>query len=269
MMLKGIEDVKINKEIKIVDHPKQWFLEFREGWLQYYEDTGIVDWSRYNYLTNDFPPKGEGIAKEDIRLMVISVAGGYDAKKHTPFDEAVLPGDLSIRNFQHPIKKGSVAFPHELEKDVSHTVLEKTFFPIDLLEKLKDEGYIDELINETVSINGDLPNVLRVEKELLPKVMARIEETGATAALLIPAGDLSVQTAMLLARGLELCKVPSVMIGIDYHCYEKILPPRIIFFDLNRKHEWVDLVDDEGYEKILKQALVCLTMDAPVLVKKV
>jgi hypothetical protein len=261
--------MKINKEIKIVDHPKQWFLEFRSGWLQYYEDTGIVDWARYNYLKNEFPPKGEGIDKENIRLILISVAGGYDVNKHAPFDEAVLPGDLSVRNFKHPIESGSIAFPENLAKDVAHNVLEETFFPIHVLEKLKEEGYIEELIAETVSINGDLPNVLRVEKELLPKVIARIEATGATAALLIPAGDLSVQTAMLLARGLELCKIPSVMIGIDYQCYEKILPPRIVFFDLNRKHGWADMVDEESYAKILKQAMVCLTMDAPILIKKV
>ena len=261
--------MKINKEIKIVDHPKQWFLEFREGWLQYYEDTGIVDWERYNYLKNDFPPMGEGIAKEDIRLLLISVAGGYDAERHAPFDESVLPGDLSVRNFSHPIQLNSVAFPQRLDRKIPHEVLEKTFFPIQLLEKLRDEGYFTELITETVSIKGDIPNVLRVEKELLPKVMSKIEATQATAALLIPAGDLSAQTAMLLARGLELCKVPSVMIGIDYQCYEKILPPRMIFFDLDQKKDWTLKMDEKNYEKILKQALVCLTMDAPILVKKV
>lgn len=260
--------MKINKEIKVVDHPKQWFLEFQEGWLHHYDATGDVDWSRYNVLTNEFPPFGEGIDRDKMRLMLISVAGGYDRERHAPFDDAVLPGDLSVRNFFHPIEYDSLAFTHARLRAMHADFLKQAFFPIGLLEKMQKEGQFAGLVPETVSVNGEIPNVLRVEKELLPKVMARIEANGATAALLIPGGDLSVQTAMLLARGLELYKIPSVLLAIDFQSYEKILPPRIVFVDMKNRPEERETVRLDVYEGILMQALTCLTMDAPVLVEK-
>lgn len=173
--------------MEILENREDWRAEFEAGWLAHFRETGEMDWSRYNRPTNEKAPAGPGIDPAQARLVLISTAGGYLADEQEPFDAANPLGDYTLRMFPTATAFEDLAFAHT---HYDHRALEadpEVLLPLRLLEQMESEGEIGQLAESVISVMGYQPVVTRVLDELIPEVLAKAEEQGAQAALLVPA----------------------------------------------------------------------------------
>lgn len=251
-------------ELKIIDNPKQWYLDFEQGWLSNYAQTGNHDWNLYNHLENQFAPVGKGIPQKNIKLILITASGAFHPATQSPFMSATPFEDLSIRRLNNDIHFEELSFSEHSLSNISLMIKSRIFFPVNLLREISKAGTIHSIAKETISLNGEIPNVLRIEKELLPKILDVIDQNQANAALLVSSSHLSTQTVMLLARGLELWKIPSVVIGADLTDYAKILPPRALYVGNIKNNLQLENIELQKHKKVLLKAINMLTKDAPL-----
>lgn len=173
--------------MEILENREAWGAEFENGWLAHFRKTGEMDWSRYNRPTNEKAPSGLGIDAAQARLVLISTAGGYLAEEQVPFDAPNPLGDYTLRIFPTATAFEDIAFAHTHYDHRAVDADPEVLLPLRLLEKMEPEGEIGELTESVISVMGYQPVVTRVLDELIPAVLAKVEEQGAQAALLVPA----------------------------------------------------------------------------------
>jgi hypothetical protein len=170
----------------ILENPKEWLRKFQAGWLAHFEDTGKVDWGKYDRPRNRFAPSGPGINLADSRLLLISSAGAYLHDSQKPFDAANPFGDYTIRLFPSDTPFEALAFAHE-HFDHQYIIEDvQVVLPLRHLEEMVSEGIIGELAPNVISFSGYQPNVIRVVKELIPAIIKVAKEAMVNAALLVP-----------------------------------------------------------------------------------
>ena len=173
--------------MEILEQREQWQARFHAGWLAHYQQTGEIDWGRYNRPGNEHGISGSGIDPSMSRLMFISSAGAYLRDRQAPFDAEHPLGDYSIRAFPSFTSLDDLAFAHT---HYDHAAVERdpqVLIPLRHLKKMVTEGAIGELSPSMVSFMGYHPDLGRVIDETIPSILDVAQDEGVRAALLVPA----------------------------------------------------------------------------------
>ena len=173
--------------MEILDNRDQWLADFQSGWLAHYQQTGEVDWGRYNRPGNTTKVPGKGVDLSKSRLMLVSTAGGYLGASQQPFDAANPLGDYTIRTFPSSTSFDDLAFAHEHYDQTAVLEDPQVLLPLRLLEELVDKGDIGELSHSVVSYMGYQPDLSRVVDETATAILQVAQAEHVHAALLVPA----------------------------------------------------------------------------------
>ncbi len=140
------------------------------------------------------------------------------------------------------------------DKESTHTNDRASFLPIEAATELASEGLFGGL---TARFHG-VPTEYSQRKTLTedaPRILARVREDGADAAVLIPLCPVCHQTVSLVARHLEANGIPTVIIGSALDVVEHCGVPRFYFTDFPLGnpcgHPW----QPDMQREILRQAL--------------
>ena len=71
---------------EVLERRAQWKARFHAGWLAHYEQTGEIDWERYNRPRNEHGISGPGIELRASRLMFISSASCISMSRSPGFN---------------------------------------------------------------------------------------------------------------------------------------------------------------------------------------
>lgn len=173
--------------MEILENRAQWLADFRAGWLAHLQQTGETDWKRYPSPKNKHIPAGSGINLSSSRLALITSAGGYLPDLHQPFDAPDPLGDYSIRLFPSSTPLNRLAFAHTHYDHAAVNQDPQVLVPLRHLEDMVGDGLIGELAPTVVSFMGYQPDVTRLVDELVPAIRSAVRDSGANAALLVPA----------------------------------------------------------------------------------
>ncbi len=53
-----ITKLRPNTDLDIVENPMEWLRTYQQGFLAHYEQTGVLDWNRYERPRNLLAPSG-------------------------------------------------------------------------------------------------------------------------------------------------------------------------------------------------------------------
>ena len=179
--------------MEILENRDQWLAGFREGWLAHYQQTGAIDWKRYQRPRNRVALEGPGVDLRTSRLMLISSAGGYLraklrlAQRQQPFDAANPLGDYGIRLIPSSTPLDALAFAHDHYDHAAVNQDPQVLMPLRHLEDLVAEGVIGELAPSMVSFMGYQPDATQVIDETIAATLQAAQAEGVHAAFLVPA----------------------------------------------------------------------------------
>jgi D-proline reductase (dithiol) PrdB len=189
------------------------------------------DLRNYNFVKNahaPFTPARRALPM--LNLALISTAGAYiDGTE--PFDTAARDGDPNFREI--PIEVEAEDLRYAARGYDPATVLEdrNAQIPIDRLLEHQANGVIGSLNSVWWSLNGFIPNARLVADQIAPRMVERLHRYEVQAALLIPASRLCHQTAAILARGIEIAGIPTMMIAVDRAIADSVRPPRFGYYN--------------------------------------
>lgn len=214
-------------DMEILERPLEWLRDFQSGWLSHFEKTGIADWSLYTYPTNYLAPASKGVDLAHSRVLLISTAGAYYPAVQRPFNCDNPLGDYTIRIVPSAVPLESMVFGHP---GVNQAYVEKdpeVLLPLEHLRSLVEEKYIGSLAPIFITLCGVQPHAIRVVKELIPNILKVAKEYQVQAAMIIPADQLCIQTAGLIARALEVNNIAATMTTWDADMAYMSAPPRL------------------------------------------
>lgn len=249
--------------MEILENPLEWLRDFQDGWLFKYERSGVADWSIYTPPVNRSVPHSRGISLADSRLMLITTAGIYYPGCHEAFKHQTSLGDYSLREIPIVTPLDRLAFSHP---DLDTQGLQQdpqTVAPVELLQEMVAEKKLGSLAPVFLSYSGFQPHAIRIVKELVPQVLKAARAYGAHAALIVPAGRLSTQSAGLLARALEVNNIVTVLTGWDRSQIEQTAPPRGTVTRLPSSSPMGAPGDVEQQRRVLSATLALLEQHAP------
>ena len=213
----------------ILERPEEW----RDGyarWKQINEMRGGDVGGHYPWVENKrapFQPARRALPM--LNLALITSAGAYiDGTE--PFDTSIYGGDASFREI--PVE----VVPEDLKFSArgydSAAVLEdmNAQVPLARLKEFEGNGIIGQLNPVFWSVCGFAPNAARFAASAIPQLVERIRRYEVQAALLVPASRLCHQTLSLVARGIEMAGVPTMMIAVDRNAVETARPPRAAYY---------------------------------------
>ena len=195
-------------------------------WLSTFENSGAIDWTLYSPPRNQSAPHSRGINLSQSRLMLITTAGVYCSGKQDFFNCAHPLGDYTIRQvpIATPIDDLSLAHP---DLDLTYANQDpEVILPLTHLGQMVRDGFIGSLAPVYLSYSGFQPHAIRIVKELVPAILKAVKQHHAHAALIIPAGQLSIQSAGLVARALEVNDIATTITSWDGEQARQVAPPR-------------------------------------------
>jgi hypothetical protein len=164
-----------------------------------------------------------------LNLALISSAGAYiDGKE--PFSTSRISGDTSFYEIPVEVEAEDLRYT---ARGYGASAIEQdrnALIPIDRLFEFKSNGIIGQLNPVFWSFCGFIPDAARVAEELSPELVERVKRYEVQAALLIPASRLCHQTVALVARALELARIPTMTITVDRELTEMVRPPRAGYY---------------------------------------
>jgi len=172
--------------MEILENHDEWVQTFRENWLRHYQETGEIDWSRYNRPNHKQTPAGKGVDLAQSRLLLISSAGAYLPASQQPFDAEHDLGDYTIRTIPVTTSPDEIAFAHT---HYDHTAVDddqQVLLPLGHLHDLVRAGTIGALTTDLISFMGYQPDASRVADETTPAIVEAAQALHAEAALLVP-----------------------------------------------------------------------------------
>lgn len=172
--------------MNILDNRQKWQVEFNNGWLAYFQETGKSNFSIYNRPENQTLVSGPGVDLKTSRLMLISSAGVYLPETQQPFDASNTLGDYSIRVLPSDTSFSKLACAHE-HYDHSAVIADpQVLFPLVYLREMVSEGQVGAL-TAVASFMGYQPDVSQVLDKTIPTIIKFAEDEMVDAALLVPA----------------------------------------------------------------------------------
>jgi len=250
-------------DMEVLENPLEWLRTFQDGWLSKLEKSGVIDWSLYNPPKNSTAPNSRGIKLANSRLMLISTAGAYFPGKHAFFNCAHPLGDYSIRQTPTVIALEELAISHP-DLDLSYAEQDpEVLLPIRQLRQMVKEGKLGSLAPVFISYCGFQPHAIRIVKELVPAILRAVKQFNVHAALIVPAGKLSIQSAGLVARALEVNHIATTMTCWNGDMARESAPPRGTATHLPGSSPLGRPGDQEQQRRILDATLDLLEQDAP------
>jgi hypothetical protein len=230
---------------------------------------GEENLTKYPFVENvhaPFSPLRRGLPM--LNLALISAAGAY-IDGTDPFELESLDGDMNFREI--PITVG----PDEIQyaaKGYDPTAVREdrnALSPVDRLQEYQANAVIGKLNDVWWSVSSYTPNAVMVAEELAPKIAGRLHRYQVQAALLIPSSRLSHQTVGILARGIEMSGIPTIMVSVDTSVTDRVRPPRTAYYTgdfgsvagkpnwreyqlrvLDEALRWIETFDQPGSRKL-------------------
>ncbi len=252
-----------NTDMEILEKPLEWLRSFQDGWLDHLEKTGQKDWKRYTYPQNRLTPNARGVNLSHTRLLLISSVGAFYPGSQKPFSIDQPLGDYTIRQIPITVNPDQLSFSLHNFQDQYIRQDSQVLLPLRHLQNLRDEGLIGSLSPVFISFSGYQPHAIRVVKELIPAILKTAREYKATAALIIPASDLCIQSAGLVARALEVNNITTTLTTWNAEMAEKTAPPRMTATKLPAGSPIGMPYDSAQQRRVLVETLKLLEMDAP------
>lgn len=164
-----------------------------------------------------------------LNLALISSAGAYidgtDAfKTNDP------GGDVSFREIPIEVEAEDFRFaargydPQAVQQDINSQL------PLQRLAEFEGNGIIGQLNPVFWSFCGYIPDAARLVEEMIPKLVERVKRYEVQAALLIPASRLCHQSVSLVARALEMERIPTMMLAVAREVVDRTRPPRAAYY---------------------------------------
>ena len=173
--------------MEIIENLEQWRIDFEQGWLVHFYETGQTDFSRYPRMRNRTAPAGPGVDLARSRLALISTAGGYLPESQEPFDAPNPLGDYTIRRFPSSTPLDIIAYAHTHYDHTAVNTDPQVLLPLRHLDKMVAAGAIGELAPSVISYMGYQPDATRTVSELIPAILEIVKAEAVDAALLAPA----------------------------------------------------------------------------------
>jgi len=173
--------------LEILKDYQGWLAAYRSGWLNHFNQTGKVDWSKYPLLRNNPAPEGTEVRLNQARLVLISSAGAYLRDKQEPFDAANLLGDYSMRLLPTDGPHTDRALAHTHYDHTAVNADPQVLLPIQHLKRMVANRSIGSLGEQIISFMGYQPDITRVVDELIPEIIRAVKNQNAQAAFLVPA----------------------------------------------------------------------------------
>ncbi len=250
-------------DMEILEKPLEWLQEFQDGWLSKFENSGAIDWSLYSPPRNHSAPNSRGINLSESRLMLITTAGAYREGKQVFFNSAHPIGDYTIRHVPISARVEDLAIAHPDLNLVYARQDSEVILPLNHLNQMVKEGVIGSLAPVFISYCGFQPHAIRIVKELVPAILKAVKQYHVHAALIIPAGTLSIQSAGLVARALEVNGIATTMTCWDGDLARQTAPPRGTATTLPSDSPIGLPGRSDQQRKLLETTLALLERDAP------
>lgn len=164
-----------------------------------------------------------------LNLGLISSAGAYITGTE-PFDIESRDGDLEYREVPVEVEASDMSYAARGYDPAAVVEDRNAQIPVDRLMEYEANAVIGRLNPVWWSVSSYIPNAARVANELAPKLAARLHRYEVHAALLVPASGLCHQTLGIIARGIELTGIPTIMISVDPTITDKVRPPRTAYY---------------------------------------
>jgi Glycine/sarcosine/betaine reductase selenoprotein B (GRDB) len=172
--------------MQIIENLTQWKMDFEQGFLANFSETGEVNWKHYPKVKNLTAPAGPGIDLSQSRLLFVTTAGGYLKDSQIPFDAANVLGDYSLRLFPVTTAFEDIVYAHEHYDHAAVDEDPQVLLPLRHLEEMTAEGIIGELAPTVISFCGYHPDVTRVVSETIPPILEVARTEAVDAVLLVP-----------------------------------------------------------------------------------
>jgi D-proline reductase (dithiol) PrdB len=210
---------------------------------------GIVDWRRsyqswrgggassqhedlgdYPFVENKrapFTPARRALPM--LNLALISSAGAY-IDGTDPFQPNEPGGDIEFREIPVQVEAEDFRFAGRgydtsaVEQDLNSQV------PLQRLFEFEGNGIIGQLNPVFWSFCGYITDAARLTEEMIPRLVERVKRYEVQAALLVPASRLCHQSIALVARALEMERIPTMMLAVDREAVERVRPPRAAYY---------------------------------------
>lgn len=164
-----------------------------------------------------------------LNLALITSAGAY-LDGTDPFDVSATGGDVNFREIPVEIEAEDLRYnargydPEAVNEDMNSLI------PIERLFEFESNGIIGQLNPVFWSFCGFIPDAARLNDEMLPRLVERIQRYEVQAALLVPASRLCHQSIALAARAIEQSGIPTMMLAVDRGVVERVRPPRAGYY---------------------------------------
>jgi D-proline reductase (dithiol) PrdB len=225
--------------------------------------------SGYPFVTNThapFTPLKRSLPL--LNLALISSAGAY-MDGATPFDLESRDGDVDLREIPLEVEAADLAYAAKGYDPTAVLEDRNAQIPIDRLLEYEANAVIGQLNHVWWSISPWIPNARLVAEDLAPKIAERLHRYEVQAALLIPASRLCHQTLGIIARGIELSGIPTMLLSVDPIMLERVRPPRSAYYSgefgsvagkpnwreyqlriLDESLRWIETFDQPGARKL-------------------
>ena len=198
-----------------------------------------------------------------LNLALISSAGAY-IEGTDPFDLESRDGDMEFR--EYPLEVDARDLRYAAKGYDPKAVMEdrNVQIPIERLLEYQGNAVIGHLNDVWWSLSPWTPNARMVAEEMAPRLAERLNRYEVQAALLIPASPLCHQTLGIVARGIEMSGIPTMMLAVDTAAVDRVRPPRSAYY----KGEFGSVAGTPGWPeyqlRILDEALRWIeTFDQP------
>lgn len=164
-----------------------------------------------------------------LNLGLISLAGAYIDGTEA-FDLASRDGDSGFQEIPIEVEAADLRYAAKgfdakaVEQDRNAQV------PVDRLLEYQANAVIGKLNDVWWSTSSWTPNAQAVAEEIAPVLAERLHRYEVNAALIIPASRLGHQSAGIIARGIEMSGIPTIIISVDKLAAERIRPPRTAYY---------------------------------------
>jgi D-proline reductase (dithiol) PrdB len=164
-----------------------------------------------------------------MNLALISSAGAYINGTES-YDTNIVGGDASFRELPREVEAEDLLYCARGWDTTAVTQDRNAQVPIERLTEFEGNGIIGRLNSVWWSFCGHIPDASKIVGEMLPRLIERVKRYEVQAALLIPASRLCHQSIALIARGLELERIPTMMIVVERDVVELVRPPRCGYY---------------------------------------
>jgi len=161
-----------------------------------------------------------------LNLALISSAGAY-IDGTAPF---AADSDASLREIPIEIEAADLRYAARGYDEAAVQQDRNAEVPIERLLEFENNGIIGQLNPVFWSFSGFMPDARLLVEELVPKLLERMNRYEVQAALLVPASRLCHQSCALLARGIELANIPTMMLAVVRDVVETVRPPRAAYY---------------------------------------